>query len=259
MAMLATLTATRGAHAQDIRTAARAILLERQDSIVWVSAVVKTQISGRGAMLGHGMESKAETLGTVVSPSGLTVIAYSEIDNSALLKGAFGAGFRSAGEDMKFEPLVEISDVKIRLADNTEIPATVVLKDTDLDLAILKPDAQAGKPLVFKPVLLEKMPELQMLDDVVAIGRQGKALDRQPLLSMGQISSVVRKPRLLYSVHLLLQKGTPVFALDGKLVGISATAQIPDIGGGMPKFSEFLPVVVPAEAIKDLVEQAAGK
>ena len=63
-------------------------------------------------------------------------LSGSVTDPSGAMKDAYTRAITARGGDisqLKFES--EISDVKIVLADGTEIPADVVLRDKDLDLA----------------------------------------------------------------------------------------------------------------------------
>ena len=103
---------------------------KNQDALVTVKLVVNYNISFGGQE--QQKESKTEAMGTVIDPSGLTVISLTTIDPSALMKAQMRGGQR----DMKIDS--EVKDAKIVLADNTEIPAQVVLRDKDLDVAYLR-------------------------------------------------------------------------------------------------------------------------
>ena len=44
--------------AGDVENAARGIMAKNQNAVVWVSAVVKTEMTGLGVQMGHGREQK---------------------------------------------------------------------------------------------------------------------------------------------------------------------------------------------------------
>jgi hypothetical protein len=240
--------------------AARELLAKHQDAVVWVSASCKMKIEGTGVQFGGGMfggsDMKAQALGTVIHPSGLTVVAYSDLDKASM----FGnMSVNMDGEEKKFQPKVEITGVKLRLADNTEVPAQIVLKDEDLDLAFIRPDApKAGDPpRVYAHLALDQAATAQVLDQVVALARLDQNLDRQPTVALSRIEAVVKKPRAFYTA-VLLRKGGPVFTLDGKLLGLAVQRKVPGANPleSMGDMSSFLPVILPTADVKEVADQA---
>src|SRR5439155_22836762 len=115
---------------------ARQVFEKHQNSVVWVSAVMKMRAGGAlGGMFGR-QEQKVDAVGTVIHESGLTVLSYTQLDPTAMLNAAMASAGAGAGVgDEKIEFKSELSGVKIRLADGAEIPARPVLKDENLDLA----------------------------------------------------------------------------------------------------------------------------
>ena len=71
----------------------------------------------------------------MVDPSGLTVLALSACDPSEMYQRMMA----EQGSQYKLE--TEVTDLKILLDDGTELPAEIVLRDKDLDLALSGPRA----------------------------------------------------------------------------------------------------------------------
>jgi hypothetical protein len=225
---------------------ARAVFEKNKDSVVWVTAVEKAEISGGGRSLTK-QENKVQALGTIIDPVGLTVVSLSDIDPAAALEGKTYQG-------MKLSTTREHSEVKIVLPpskanpNGLEVPARIAMKDPDLNLAFIMPDESAkDKPAAFPFIKLEKAPKLQELDDLVCIGRMVKNLEQAPEVSMSEVASVVHKPRTFIiggKYH-----GGPVFTLDGTLVGITAlyTSENSQITAT---------VILPAEDVQEIAQQA---
>ncbi len=225
---------------------ARAVFEKNKDAVVWVSAVLKAEISGGGRSLTK-QENKVQALGTIIEPTGLTVVSLTEIDPVAALEGKMYQG-------MKLSTTREHSEVKIVLPpskanpNGLEVPARIALKDPDLNLAFILPDETAkDKPAAFPFIKLEKAPKLEELDDLVCVGRMVKNLEQAPVVSMSEVASVVHKPRTFIiggKYH-----GGPVFTLDGTMVGITAvyTSDNSQI---------TTTVILPAEDVQEVAQQA---
>ena len=253
----------RAARAEEAHVAAARLVFEKhQDSVVWVSAVMKMRAGGGlGAMFGR-QEQKVEAVGTVIHESGLTVLSYTMLDPSAMLNAAMaGAG---GGEEDKVEFKTELSGVKIRLGDGTEVAARLVLRDDDLDLAFVMPTEQ-GKKLPHLALgggaAAAEAPAVKPLDPLVVIWRLGQALDRQPAVAMGRVSAVVSKPRTFYLVSGLQSLGTPAFTVDGRPLGIVVMRRQSGEGalGGMFSAAAsggVAAVVVPAADVMEVAQQA---
>lgn len=251
--------------------AAREVFARHQDGVVWVSAVMKMRAGGGlGAMFGR-QEQKVEAVGTVVHESGLVVLSYTMLDPSAMLNAAMANV--GGGEEGKVEFKTELSGVKIRLADGTEIPGKLVLRDDDLDLAFVMP-TEKGKKIPFVPLGgaggdaggEAGAAAVKPLDPLVVIWRLGQNLDRQPAVALGRVSAVVTKPRTFYLVSGLEALGTPAFTADGKALGIVVMRKQMGDGGGlggmlsMAGGGGIAAVVVPGEDVMEVAQQAlAGK
>jgi len=157
--------------------------------------------------------------------------------------------------DMKFKFDTELTDVKILLEDGTEVPAEVVLRDKDLDLAFVRPKTQPAKPMA--AIDLSKSASAQVLDHVFTLNRLGQAAGRAYAVSVERITAVVQKPRLFYIPDSGLTSsalGSPAFALDGNILGVFVMRSVnTKSGGGMGMFN-FQPegltaIILPAADI----------
>ena len=248
------LVLTSGAGADDSAAAGRKILAKHQDAVVTVRLVVSYNVSYGGR--DQQSESKTEAVGTVIDPGGLTVISLTTIDPSAMMKAR-----QHGAQELKVE--TEVKDVKIVLADDTELAAEIVLRDKDLDLAYLRP---IEKPAKLLPALdLTRPGQPQVLDEVVCLNRLGKIANRVVTVSLERVDALVAKPRPFYvlSPGGSSGVGSPVFALTGAPLGIvlirnAATggeANVASVFSGAGGLG-FMPVIVPVADILDDAKQA---
>ncbi len=247
------LTVTGVAFADDNATAGRKILAKYQDAVVTVRLMVGVNVSFNGR--DQHNESKTGAIGTVIDPSGLTVISLSAIDPSEIVKNQLPA----AQKGLKFD--TEVKDVKIVLADETELPAEVVLRDKDLDLAYLRPSEKPSKPLV--ALDLTKSIKPQVLDEVVTLNRLGKVANRVVTVSLERVDALVTKPRLFYTMGVGGSSGvgSPVFTLTGVPLGIILIRSVPTDNESSSKanFGQkdgFTLIVVPTADILEDAKQA---
>ena len=125
------------------------------------------------------------------------------------------------------------SDVKLRLSDGKELPARIVLRDEDLDLAFLRPTTKPEKPLVAINLADEGKPAL--LDPVVVLTRLGRVGGWAPAASLQTIGAIIEKPRTFYVVETGSAggMGTPAFTPSGKVVGLLTMRSIQSGRSGM--------------------------
>ena len=243
--------------ADELADKGREIFRKNQRAVVTVQVVVKMKFSLPG-MGGQANESKQDVTGTVVDPSGLTVLALSSCEPGDMLQSMM-AGM--SDEDMKFKMETELSDVKLLLDDGTELPADIVLRDKDLDLAFVRPVTKPASPMT--ALDLSKSATAQVLDQVITLNRLGKAAGRAYAASVERISAVVQKPRLFYvpgSEMTSTTLGSPAFSLDGSVLGVFVMRSVSQKGGGMGMFN-FRPqglttIILPATDILKAARQA---
>jgi len=188
--------------------AGRSIVKQHADSVVEVELVAKLEITLNDKVQ-PAREFKRAANATVITKSGLTVLSLRSIDprNSAPHMPNLKIG----------EP--EYKEVKLRLADNTEIPAKLVLMDEDLDLAFVAPEP-AVPERTFAHVDLEHPANAELLGTYYDLARAGKHLQRTPAIRVVNSIGLVDKPRQLVLLS-EYSAGCPVFDAKGKLLGIS--------------------------------------
>ena len=251
------------AEADPVAEKARDLAGRYDKAIVHVEAVVKITATGGGPMMKMpDQEQKVKVLGTVIDPSGLTVVAF--LDPTAAM-GSMKLNAGGQAMELKFKG--EIREVKYRLADGTALPGRLVLTDDDLSLSFIAPE----KPLDAKTRakiahvdLSKAAAKASVLDKIITLGRLGKTLNHTLTVSVRRVTAVVAKPRTFYVGAGSL--GSPVFAADGKLLGIctrrASKGQSRSIGlmsilggGGMSPMGGT-PVILPADDVKEIADQA---
>jgi len=224
----------------------RALAKRYVDTVVSVELVAKIMITA-GDRPSTPQEQKAEVNGTVVSADGLTVAPLSGIDPRSALEAMRGRA-NATGQRLEISE-TEYKEVKLRLADGTEVPAKVVLKDADLDLAFIMPDEPAGAAKrTFAAVNLDDAAEGVLLGNYFVVSRASKTLQRVPVVRMVSVEGIAEKPRKLFLVG-GTSIGSPVFDPQGHILGICLT----HISNGRA----FAPIVLPAADIAEIAKQAA--
>jgi S1-C subfamily serine protease len=228
-------------------TAGRALSKRYADAVVSVEMVVTIKMTmGDRAM--PPRENKVEVNGTVIAPTGLTVTALSSIDP----RGTFEAmRAMQGGSTQKMElGETEYKEVKLRLANGSEVPAVVVLKDADLDLAFIAPLVDAAAPVrEFPAVKLAEATKAEVLGNYFLVSRASKNLQRAPLVRLSSVAGIVEKPRLRF---ILTEQGigSPIFDATGRVLGVTTQ----HLTNGRPSGL----VVLPAADIAEIAVQAAA-
>jgi len=239
------------ARADDAATKGRQTMSQWADAVVSLKIVAKMRMSAKGREM-QEEEQANEAKATVIDPSGLMVASLSDVDPSRMVE-------MRMQEDPDFKVEANITDLKIRLADGKEIPAKIVLRDKDLDLAYVRPKEKLPAPL--PAVDLSNAAKPQVLDEIVVLGRLGEAVNRAPSASLDRILAIVEKPRTLYVpgiTTMMAGLGCPVFTLDGKVVGLLVMRSIPrGAGGSGSPYGDNMPVIIPAADVLEGVKQAA--
>jgi len=235
--------------ATDDTAAAKKICDQYKEAVIWISGVAKISISSgdsRNPMNIPDREQKFEAVGTIIDPSGMVVTALSNIDPAKI---ANGREVNTPQGKVTIEASSILKEVKIIMADGTEIPADVVMKDADLDLAFLRPKANAkeAKGVTYTAISLKDAGTADLADQVISLSRADEVLNRQPQVSRGQIITVTKKPRQFLRINNATQ-GAPSFTMDGKLLGIAVNRAT--------KQSNPVTVVLPAADVLEIADQA---
>jgi len=235
------------AGADELAQTGRQVAAKWQDAIVTVQLVVKTTVSYEGEQ-SPPQEDKIEANGIVIDPSGLVVTPLSEISPDESMTDYLGE------EADKYKVSTEITDVKILIGGTQEIPATVVLRDKELDLAFIRPVTKPEKPMT--AVDLAKGSKPQLLDQVLALSRQGMVASRALAASFDRIETVVEKPRFFSIPDQGLDMGASVFMLDGSFAGLVVLRQLPSGTGSSDWYSNSAQIILPASDIQEAAKQA---
>jgi len=234
--------------ADELAEKGREIFKKNQRAVVTVQEVMKVSAGGTS----RANETKQDLTGTVLDPSGLTVLALSACDPSEMYQRMMGEEYSRSRVE------TEITDVKILLDDGTEVPAEIVLRDKDLDLAFIRPKTNPPSPMA--SVDLSKSAPAQLLDQVITLNRLNSAAGRAYAASVERVSAVIQKPRTFYipdSAMTSTTLGSPAFALDGNLVGVVVMRAVTSKGGPSHNYRDSLTsIILPAEDIVKAAKQA---
>ncbi len=212
--LIAILAAAPLTHAAEgpIKENALALAATNKNSVLFLSAVVELEVTA-GENPPKKEERKLEMLGTVIGADGLIVVPLSTLDVASALDGRTYNGPQGP---MKLSAKGTTKEVKILMPDGSEVEAKVAFKDTDLDLAFIRPEKPEGVKLT--PVDTANNAPMNLLEDVIILGRLGKDLNREPVILTNEIISLVTKPRTFGKTGTQVL-GMPVFNKDGKFVG----------------------------------------
>ena len=230
------------ASAQKHENVWRELLNKHANCVTWVSVTVKLEISAGGRSL-PPQEQKLEALGTIIADDGLTVLSLTKVDPTADILSRLRS--RSGSVNVNY------TEVNLLMQDGTEVPAKLLLKDSDLDLAYVLPIKERKEE--YKGVNFEKVPQIiknfktpSILDEVISMGKLRQTLYRQSTLRRGWVNAVIEKPRKYYVIE-NTSPGTPVFDRQGNWLGVVVFKMV----GSRP--SEI--VTLPAADVLEIAEQ----
>jgi hypothetical protein len=238
------------AASEDQASAGRALVKRYADAIVSVELVVTLKFK-MGDREAPPRDQRIEVNGTVISASGLTVTTLAAVDPQATLD-ALRAGGAGGGRGPEIVGS-EFKEVKLRLADGKEVPARFVLKDADLDLAFMAPEATPENAArEFPYVKLEERVEGAVLGNYFYVGRAAKIQQRVPLVRATEIIGVVEKPRRFYLMTDQFPQwvGSPVLNPEGRVLGITLQHFANGQRSGL--------IVLPADDIAEMAKQAVA-
>ena len=244
------------AQSADDRAAARDIVAKRGDAIIRVLGTLKGRMSAGGR--DNPMPDQAvQASGTVIDATGLTVVALSSIDPGNIISK--NPNFAA----QKMTMTTELVDLKLRLADGSEVPAGIVLRDSDLDLLFVKPTAAPAAPM---PAIDSASGALAPMDPVVLVQRFGEVTGWKTAAALGTVEVVVDKPRTFYQVAVVTTGngvGAAVFDLKGQFAGLvtlratedSKANALTGLLGDALRTLGMIPSVLPASDIREVAKQ----
>lgn len=228
------------ARADDLKQVARNVFESAQKSVVTVRLVLKISMGSRDN------EQKHEAIGTVVDASGLTVVASTAIDPTA----SFRAAMQARGAQVKVD--AKVNEAALLLPDGTEVDGDVVFKDEGLGMAFVRP---REVPKGVEPVSLKKAGAPQVLDDVVLVGRYGRAANRAPWVDVTRVRAVVRGPHpfAICGEESSAAIGTVAYGADGAPLGVFVGRTAADGESAMRGPAQGMVILRP---LADLIEAA---
>lgn len=239
--------------ADQIADSGRDIFNKHHNAVVTVEVVQKMSFSAPGQP-SQSNESKADITGSVVDPSGLTVVSLSACDPSDYYRRTMGERY----DRYKFD--TEVSEIKILLEDGTELPAEIVLRDKDFDLAFIRPKTRPASPMA--AIDLSKSAPAQMFDQVITLNRLGRASGRTYSASVERICGVIQKPRTFYIPDISPTStafGSPTFSLDGKVIGLVVLRTVNTSGENARENLSTAIILPAADVLKGAVQAPEPK
>ncbi|MHB0938197.1 MAG: S1 family peptidase [Armatimonadota bacterium] len=238
------------ARADETAEAGRKVVEQWQQSVVTLEVVSKITVSMFGETQSEEMQN--EVRGVVLDPSGLVVTALSIIDPMAIVADMMEGEEMAEGMNAK----AEFTSVKYLLADGTSVPAQIVLRDKDLDLAFFRPLKAPEKPMA--SLSFDRAATPQLLDSVYVLDRLGATGNRAIAITPDRVKAVIEKPRRLYVMINADTPGIPAFTENGDIIGILTLRRPPkgaqsSMGMGV---NDWMVVAIPLAEVQAVAKQA---
>jgi S1-C subfamily serine protease len=235
------LVGAKPAHAQsaDERAAAREVVKTRGGAVVVVLATVRLRVNVGGTEQPPA-DQPISANATVLDATGLAVMSLAAIQPDATLERSLRGRAGGAGATVTSE----ISEMRMHLADGRELPAKVVLKDEDLDLAFIQPTGPAPTSMRFVDAPSMKP---NLLDALVVLQRTTEATGWQTVASFGLVQLILDKPRTYY-LGSFATLGSAIFDTTGKFAGVVVNRNTGTRGVSSP-------ALLPADDIREVAKQ----
>jgi hypothetical protein len=245
MFVLISCGALAGAQTADERAAARDIVKKKGDAVVMIMATLKIRATVGGQE--QTADQQAQGNGTVLDSSGLAVMSLSTLQPDDVMARNITARVQPGTKvDVSSEP----SEIKMHFADGRELPAKLVLRDTDLDLAFLRPSETPASPLVAVDAQAAKP---LLMDLLLVVQRTSETNGWATAAAFSSVQLVVNKPRTYYQMTGPMPLGAPFFDPTGRFVGVTVMRN-PGARGVPPVIG-----VLPADDIRDVAKQVLAK
>ena len=211
------------------------------------ASVVTLRMVLKSAAGGGSDQAQIEANGIVIDASGLVATTNTAIDPASMYAGMMGGD--------SAEMATSIVSARIRLSSGEELPARVVLRDRDRNLAFVRPIKRPAKPLT--AVNFRGKSSARLGEAITIVGRLGKAGSRQSQAIVQRVVGVVDKPRRLYVLepYAYVYLGNVVFNEAGQPLGLLSMRVVAG-GRGVSSLDSFLAVVIPMSDVWDVALQA---
>jgi S1-C subfamily serine protease len=243
--LLAAGSAALRAQTIDERASAREVIKKRGDAVIMVLATIKLRINVGGNEQSTDQATQANA--TILDSSGLTVLSLSSLQPDDLMARTLS---QRVAPGTRVDVTSEPADIRMHLADGREVPAKLVLRDEDLDLAFIRPTEAPAAPMISVDATVVTP---AILDPVMLVQRTSETTGWQTAASIGAVQLVIDKPRTYYQVSIPTVGGTglgsPVFDLTGRFVGVVVLRNTGSRGAASPG-------VLPGSDIRDIAKQA---
>jgi hypothetical protein len=232
------------AQSAEERAAARSVVAKRSDAVVAVLATVKLRINVAGRE--QATDQAVQMVGTVLDATGLTVFSLQQIQPDEAMTRMYSRQMPPGGG--KIEVTSEPSDIRMHLADGREIPAKLVLRDADLDLAFIRPSEPLAAAL---PYVDAPSAKAALLDTLTIVRRTFETSGWIAGAAFANVELVLDKPRTYYQVAIIGNgpTGSPLFDMAGRFVGVLLVRDTT---------SRNL-AILPADDIREVAKQAVIK
>ena len=243
--LLGALTTVVVTAAPDLESTARATAEQSGKAVVTIRLVLKLKSGGQE----H--EQKMEAPGVVIDPAGLTLASASSIDPS----GAFRRMVDAQRQRVSIES--EVKEPVILLEDGTELEAAVVLKDTDLDLAFIRPRDPGLKLAAVN--LKPRSGTVPLLTRIYVLGRLSKLANRALSVATGEVRAYVRGPAPYYVTDGESSSfvGSLAYTADGAPLGLFVKRFATTIDTSSGRGSDSVMTVLrPVDKLLELADQA---
>ncbi|MCX7007570.1 MAG: hypothetical protein NTY53_10050 [Kiritimatiellaeota bacterium] len=240
-------------------TEARQLVAQHQNAIITVLGTLKVSMTVRNMGVSEKNEAQVEAIGTVVDPSGIVIVGTLLLDPlGSIMRGPIR--IQQGGQTLELDMKSDLENLRFLLADKTEVPARILLRDDDLGLFVLAADLKKGaKPPVFSAVTPTGETTPQLYTSYFVLGRANDMFQRAMLIGRGIPVNDLTKPRACQTfLTAMMPVGMPIFAADGQLAGIGGiTFRKPDLEHPeSAQNSRPLPVLLPVADVRELLARA---
>jgi hypothetical protein len=234
-------SAVPGAQSTEERVAARAVVAKFAPAVLPLRATVRMQGSVNGKDL-PPRDSAIAVGATVIDPSGLAVLSLSRLEPEDTITRTVSQMAPTAKVDLSSD----VSNVQMRLPNGREVPAHIVLRDQELDLAFVRPEAALPSPL---RAIDAPSAKPEMFDLLIVLLRGPDPDGTGSMAGLAYVDGVIQKPRLYFSIAGTQAMGSPVFDKAGQFVGLIVRRRTNARGGTAAS-------ILPADDLREIAKQA---